>query len=95
MFKLKQYYNQNRKKIWTCVLLVIFLFGILQLLNYLAKNKSNTKDIGNSSTNSTTITATIDKQQKQTSVVNDYTISKNTSNENEKVIKSFIEYLQG
>ena len=92
MFKLKQYYNQNRKKIWTCVLLVIFLFGILQLLNYLEKNKSNTKDISNSSTNSTTITATTDKtQKKQTSAVNDYIISKNTADENEKIIKDFIE----
>lgn len=93
MFRLKQFYNQNRKKIWAGIIVFIFLFGLLQLLNYLSKNKVNTKDISNSSTNSTTITATKDKtQKKQTSVMNDYIISDNTANLNEEIIKNFIEY---
>ncbi|MBQ6992635.1 MAG: hypothetical protein IJN50_07040 [Clostridia bacterium] len=93
MFRLKQFYNQNRKKIWVGIIVFIFLFGLLQLLNYLSKNKVNTKDISNSSTNSTTITATKDKtQKKQTSVMNDYIISDNTANLNEEIIKKFIEY---
>jgi len=93
MFRLKQFYNQNRKKIWIGIIVFIFLFGLLQLLNYLSKNKVNTKDISNSSTNSTTITATKDKtQKKQTAVMNDYIISNNTASLNEEIIKDFIEY---
>lgn len=93
MFRLKQFYNQNRKQIWSGVIVVVFILSLLRLLNFLSENKINTKDISNSSTNSTTITATKDKtQKKQTSIMNKQVISKNTANENEKIIKDFIEY---
>lgn len=93
MFRLKQFYNQNRKQIWSGVIVVVFILSLLRLLNFLSENKINTKDISNSSTNSTTITATKDKtQKKQTSIMNKQVISKNTATANEKVIKDFIEY---
>lgn len=53
MNRIIRYFNQNRKKVFVIIIIIVFLFGILQLLNYFAKNeKEVTKDT--SSINSVT-----------------------------------------
>lgn len=42
MYKLVRFYNQNRRKIWMTILIIVFILGIIQLLKYLTKeNKLN------------------------------------------------------
>lgn len=43
MYKLIRFYNQNRKKILITILIIVFIIGIIQLLNYLTK-VNNEKD---------------------------------------------------
>ncbi len=37
MYKLIRFYNQNRKKILITILIIVFILGIIQLLNYFVK----------------------------------------------------------
>lgn len=39
MNKIIRYFNQNRKKVYISLIIIVFLFGLLQLLNVMAKNK--------------------------------------------------------
>lgn len=49
MYKLIRFYNQNRRKIWITILIIVFILGIIQLLNYLTK--VNKEKNGNQITN--------------------------------------------
>lgn len=40
MYKLIRFYNQNRKTIFKIILIIVFAFGILQLMNYFTKMKN-------------------------------------------------------
>ena len=42
MYKLIRFYNQNRKQIIKIILIIVFIIGIIQLLNYLISKKNNT-----------------------------------------------------
>lgn len=37
MYKLMRFYNRNRRKIWMTILIIVFILGIIQLLNYFTK----------------------------------------------------------
>lgn len=37
MYKLIRFYNQNRKKIFKIILIIVFIIGIIQLLNYFTR----------------------------------------------------------
>ena len=39
MYKLIRFYNQNRAKIWIVIIAIIFIFVIIQLFNYAAKQQ--------------------------------------------------------
>lgn len=41
MNKIIRYFNQNRKKVFIIIIIIVFLFGLLQLLNFFAKNNKN------------------------------------------------------
>ena len=41
MYKLIRFYNQNKKKVWTIILIIVFVLGGIQLLNFWAKTNSN------------------------------------------------------
>lgn len=43
MYKLMRFYNRNRKKIFRIILIIVFIFVILKLLNYFTKIKANKK----------------------------------------------------
>lgn len=40
MYKLIRFYNQNRKQIFRIILIIVFIIGIIQLLNFLVKTKT-------------------------------------------------------
>ena len=44
MYRLIRFYNQNRKKILIIMLIIVFIFGIIQLLNYFSKSKIAKED---------------------------------------------------
>ena len=50
MYKLIRLYNQNKKKIWTIIICIILIIGLIQLLNYIVI-KNNEKNINNSNNN--------------------------------------------
>ena len=41
MYKLIRYYNQNKDKILKTILIIVFIIGIIQLLNYFLKENNN------------------------------------------------------
>ena len=50
MYKLIRFYNQNRRKIWMTILIIVFIIGIIQLLNYLAKSNNKGKILTSATT---------------------------------------------
>ena len=44
MHRLLRYYSQNRMKIWTMILAIIFILVIIQVFNNIAKNEVNNKN---------------------------------------------------
>ena len=93
MNQIKRYYNQNRKKIWGIIIIIAFLFAILQLANYMAK-KSNEQTIQN------TITKQQESNSKNTNTINQNNTQTNNNNETETsytmskedTIKQFLSY---
>lgn len=51
MYKLIRFYNQNRKKILKTILIIVFIIGGIQLLNYFSKTNTNS-NYGNTEQNS-------------------------------------------
>ncbi|MBR3254874.1 MAG: hypothetical protein IKF97_01400 [Clostridia bacterium] len=93
MNQLKRYYNQNRKKIWGIIIIIAFLFVILQLANYMAK-RQNEQTIQNAITkqqesySNNTNTATQNNTQTNS---NNETQTNNTMSK-EDTIKQFLSY---
>ena len=40
MHKLLRYYNQNRMKVWTIILAIIFILVLIQVLNNIARDNN-------------------------------------------------------
>lgn len=47
MYKLMRFYNQNRKTIFTVILIIVFAIGGIQLLNFFAKTQKSNDNIQN------------------------------------------------
>ena len=43
MYNLIRFYNQNRKKIFKIILIIVLIIGLIQLFNYFAKISSKNK----------------------------------------------------
>lgn len=93
MYNLIRFYNQNRKKIFKIILIIVFIFGILQLLNYLTRIKidKSMSDVANktysSVANNETNTLISDK-----SSISDSTISSSKLQKDTSVINQFVDY---
>lgn len=93
MYKLIRFYNQNRKKIFKIILIIVFIIGIIQLLNWLAKINNN-KEIQNNVIENSSMTNT-DSQKELISnksvvsgeKISDYKLEKDTD-----VIEKFFTY---
>lgn len=95
MYKLRRWYNQNRKTIWKVIGIVVFLIAILQLLNYIAgrNNKIKSEEISSSQNNNLIQTNEYTDLSLETdkSVLSDEEISTSQSKEI-KVIDTFMAY---
>lgn len=93
MYNLIRFYNQNRKKIFKIILIIVFIFGILQLLNYLTRLKSNKNmlEIENKA-NSIVNDSEINSLVSDKSLVSDNNISNVQLNKDISVINQFIDY---
>lgn len=90
MNQLKRFYNQNRKKIWGFIIIITFLFALLQLANYFAKLQSE-KTIQQGIENERPIDSSVNS-------VNETNTSQNNNNQTSKketetdTIKKFASY---
>lgn len=90
MYRLMRYYNQNRKKIWMTILIIVFILGGIQLLNYLAKeNKLSNVNKNNNINNQNNIKQELVSDK---SSISGDTISSTTLNKNVEVINEFVKY---
>lgn len=92
MYKLMRFYNRNRKKIFRIILIIVFIFVILKLLNYFTKIKANKKieetvnNIDNSlTTNNSTLIS--DKSSISGSSIQSSKLKKDTD-----IINQFMDY---
>lgn len=93
MYKLIRFYNQNRKKIFKIILIIVFIIGIIQLLNWLTKEKNNKKVQNNVIENSSVINNDTQKELvSNKSVVSGEKISNYKLEKDTDVIKKFITY---
>jgi len=88
MYKLIRFYNQNKKQIIKIILIIVFVIGIIQLLNYLVgkKNSVDNVQINTSYVNNQTSEIVSDK-----SLVSGQTISRETIKKDSEIIKQFVE----
>lgn len=95
MGKIKRFYNQNRKAIWIILIIIFFLFLILQLVNSFVGKKleeeslQNQKNIENSITSNTTSGISMKTDE---SVVSGKKISSNNLKAAKGTIEEFIKY---
>ena len=91
MNNLKRYYNQNRKKIWGIIIIIAFVFALLQVANGIARSNNNKRieqakiQLENSKNNA----------ENEYSDNNNLTQSNNqatTTNDKISTIEQFIEY---
>ena len=88
MYKLIRFYNQNKKQIIKIILIIVFVIGIIQLLNYLVgkKNSVDNVQINTSYVNNQTSEIVSDK-----SLVSGQTIASETIKKDSEIIKQFVE----
>lgn len=88
MYNLIRFFNQNRKKIFWIILIIVFLFLLIQLLDWIAQNKTNEEIIVvNNQTNNKANELVTDK-----SLVSGQTISSSYLNLATDTINEFIDY---
>lgn len=90
MHKLIHIYNQNRKKIWMGVIVLVFGFAIIQILNQFSieKNKKiREQNLNQIDSNSNSIEKNYENESK--SIVSDKTVSSNYRKDFGKVIDQF------
>ena len=90
MHNFMRYIRQNRKKIIRIAIIVIFLFGLLQLLNYIAK--INLKTGKNNSDNTTIYQTSEGTIVSDKSAISGGTISQTAIEEVNNTIKEFVDY---
>ncbi len=86
MHKLIRLYNQNRKKIWIFIAIIIFVIAFIKLLDYIVKT-NNEKDNGQKNT----IVDIQSSFEEDKTVISDTEIEENVKKQNSDIIKSFFE----
>ena len=47
MYNLIRFYNQNRKKIIKIILVIVFIIGLIQLLDFFSKRENKNEEVSN------------------------------------------------
>lgn len=87
MNKLRSFFNQNRKKIFTVVFFVLFIIIIIQVLNNIAE-----KDIQGQSEYAKNINKIHNSNKPNQSAISNSSISISTYEEQKNIISDFVEY---
>lgn len=80
--RFKRFFNQNIRNIVIVTIIVIFVFGAIQLLNYIAKKKKENIDIVEYN----------EKRGQAYSILSDTTVDENKNEKNVNLIDEFIDY---
>lgn len=93
MHKLRRFLNQNKNQIIKTIAIIVFIFIIIQLLNYLVK-RNNKKELANIEQNTTTVTNNEENKGlvSEQSAVTGKSISKEQLNSATTVINEFISF---
>lgn len=90
MYKLIRFYNQNRRKILMTILIIVFILGMIQLLNYFTKvNKE--KEISQINITNTNNVINQELISDKSSVTGD-TISSTKLKSDSEIINEFVKY---
>ena len=97
MYNLIRFYNQNRKKIFKIILIIVLIIGGIQLFNYFAKQSNNSKYEQKNVINNNTNSVINDKNESQELISNKSLISGGTVDSTKlkkdiEVINEFVEY---
>lgn len=93
MYKLIRFYNQNRKTIFKIILVIVFIIGIIQVLNLLAKIKNSNKNQNNLLDNAnTTISVSQNELISNKSGVSGNKLSDSKLEKDTDVINKFMTY---
>ena len=90
MYKLIRFYNQNRKQIIKIILIIVFIIGIIQLLNYLISKNNNSDN--NIQTNTSYVNNQTSEIVSNKSLVSGQSLSSTTIKEDNEIIKQFVEF---
>ena len=94
MHNLIRFYNQNRRRVWIIVLIILSFFLLIRVLNYIAiKNNERTQNNTTKSINVTdNNTATeVDKYTSDKSAVKGSSVQKSKLNQAQELLDSFFE----
>lgn len=95
MYKFIRFYNQNRKAIYIFILIIVFLYAMLRLLNNSIKEKNmsyNTNSINNNLTIGQANIISNDTEKNTNTQIQDDKSTENNISTPKKVIKDFIDY---
>ena len=90
MNKFISWYNQNRKILWQIIISILVVLGVIQILNYYYKTRSESKD---SSTSNNTIAFT--NNNISTPVIEGDVLDKENAEEIVSPIENFLEFCNG
>ena len=90
MYKLIRFYNQNRRKILMTILIIVFILGIIQLLNYFTKiNKEQQENQNSNITENSDINRELVSNK---SAVFGDTVSSSNLKSDIEIINEFVKY---
>ena len=95
MYKFIRFYNQNRKAIYIFILIIVFLYAMLRLLNNSIKEKNmsyNTNSINNNLTIGQANIVSSDTEKNTNTQIQDDKSTENNIRTPKKTIKEFIDY---
>lgn len=85
LYKLKRFYNQNRKKIWKIIGICAFIIILIQAANYIARMSSKT---GKNKSNNTTLEDEIQTE----SIISESSVSEKVAKSNNDTIDEFVQF---
>lgn len=98
MYRLKSFFNRNRKQILLAIIIIASIIILIQLLNYFTmrqieeENSNNAINVNSSRNNSSTITISNTTTASKDSAISGGSVSTSTLQSDTEVIDQFIEY---
>lgn len=94
MHNIIRFYNQNREKIIKIILIIVFIFGIIQFFNYLAKIKlkNNKNNVNPSNVITNNLDNSKDYLASNKSIISGGNVSDTKLDNDTKIIKTFMDF---